>query len=61
MANNDILNGWNEISLYIGVTEQTAIKYGEKEGLPYAKIGGSVISVKRDLAEWVKSRYTERG
>ena len=34
---NDILSGWKEISQYIGVTEQTAIRYYKEKGLPIKK------------------------
>jgi hypothetical protein len=62
MSNNDILNGWKEIACYIGVRSiQTAMKYERKYDMPVTRIGGTVITTKSKLVEWVHNKTLTMG
>ncbi|UCE26940.1 MAG: PAS domain S-box protein [Candidatus Coatesbacteria bacterium] len=55
----DILNGWKEISGYLGCSVATAIRR-ERDGLPVFRSGGQVRAFNADIDKWLKGlRATE--
>ena len=53
MINEDILNSWNEISTYLGVSDRTAQRYAKERGLPVVKdYAGHPIIKKESIDEW---------
>lgn len=48
---SDILEGWNEISLFLKVSDKTAVRYWKKKGLPVKKNKAGHPVIKKTAAE----------
>jgi hypothetical protein len=48
---SDILEGWNEISLFLKVSDKTAIRYWKFKGLPVKKNKAGHPVIKKTVAE----------
>ena len=50
---DDILEGWNEISKYLRVSDKTAQRYWKKKGLPVKKNrAGHPVITKSEAENW---------
>lgn len=50
---DDILEGWNEISKYLRVSDKTAQRYWKKKGLPVKKNpAGHPVITKSEADNW---------
>lgn len=56
-----ILNGWKEISEYLGCHIETAMLWYQEEGLPVAKVKGAMITTTNAIEVWVLQRMEEKG
>lgn len=48
---DEILEGWNEISTYLKVSDKTAVRYWKKKGLPVKKNRAGHPVIKKSVAE----------
>ncbi|MDA8103907.1 MAG: helix-turn-helix domain-containing protein [Nitrospiraceae bacterium] len=48
-----VLTGWKMVAEYLNVHEQTAMKWGKKHGLPFAKIDGQILTTKNAVQVWI--------
>ncbi len=55
---DEILEGWNEISTYLKVSDKTAIRYWKKKGLPVKKNRAGHPVITKTVAE--KWKLNER-
>jgi len=57
---DEILEGWNEISTYLKVSDKTAVRYWKKKGLPVKKNRAGHPVITKSLAEiWKLKEQTE--
>jgi hypothetical protein len=55
---SDILEGWNEISLFLKVSDRTAIRYSKEKGLPVKKNKAGHPVIRKEIAEKWKLNET---
>jgi hypothetical protein len=48
---SEILEGWSEISLFLKVSDKTAVRYWKKKGLPVKKNKAGHPVIKKTVAE----------
>jgi hypothetical protein len=58
MNMDEILEGWNEISTYLKVSDKTAVRYWKKKGLPVKKNRAGHPVITKTVAE--KWKLNER-
>jgi hypothetical protein len=56
-----ILTGWKMIADYLGCHEQTAMRLGRSQGLPFLKADGLIFSSKLAINTWLLVRIVEQG
>lgn len=55
-----ILNGWKEISEYLGCHQETAMLWYQEEGLPIAKVKGAMLTTTNAIEVWLHDRMPNR-